>query len=200
MAVTASDDSCDLDRTDLPSGDVTLAVTNKGSSVTEVYVYGEDDGEFTRVVSEVENIGPGTSQDLHASLPAGTYEVACKPGQTGEGIRTTVTVSGEGGESAGAADDESYDREIELATDGTAITGLSGGAETGEAIEFKLTNNAAEERVLELKDPSGQVAGEVDVEPGSTGEVVVELDTAGTWQVIVEGQGVDDLVSELPVS
>ncbi|SDY73260.1 Cupredoxin-like domain-containing protein [Modestobacter sp. DSM 44400] len=200
VAVTASDDSCQLDRTDLAAGDVTFAVTNEGSSVTEVYVYGEDDGEFTRVVSEVENIGPATSQDLHASLPAGTYEVACKPGQTGDGIRTTVTVTGEDTGSADSAEEEGYDRAIELATDGTAITGLSGGAEEGEAIEFKLTNNAAEDRVLELKDPTGAVAGEVEVEPGTTGEIIIELDASGTWQVIVEGDGAEDLVSELPVS
>jgi uncharacterized cupredoxin-like copper-binding protein len=201
VTVAASDDRCELDRTDLAAGDVTFAVTNKGSSVTEVYVYGEDDGEFTRVVSEVENIGPGTSQDLRATLPAGTYEVACKPGQTGDGIRTTVTVTGKGAGAAGSAEAEKrYDREIGLATDGTAITGLSGGAEQGESIEFKLTNNAAQERVLELKDPSGAVAGEVEVQAGVTGEIVVELDAPGTWQVIVEGDGADDLVRELPVS
>lgn len=201
ITVTASDESCELDRTDLVAGNVTFAVTNEGSSVTEIYVYGEDGGEFTRIVSEIENIGPGTSQDLQVSLPAGTYEVACKPGQTGDGIRTTVTVTGEDTGSADSADkEEGYDREVELATDGTAITGLSGGAEEGEAIEFKLTNNAAEERVLELKDPTGGVAGEVEVEPGATGEIVVELDAPGTWQVIVEGDGAEDLVSELPVS
>jgi uncharacterized cupredoxin-like copper-binding protein len=201
VAVTASDDSCDLDRTDLQAGDVTFAVTNKGSSVTEVYVYGEDHGEYTRVVSEVENIGPGTSQDLRATLAAGTYEVACKPGQTGNGIRTTITVTGEGaGVASSGADDEGYDREIELTTDGTALTGLDGGAARGEAIEFTLTNDAAQTRVLELKDPSGAVAGEVQVEPGATGEIVVDLDTAGTWQVIIEGEGVDDLVNQLPVS
>lgn len=200
VTVAASDDTCELDRTDLQAGDVTFAVTNKGSSVTEVYVYGEDDGEFTRVVSEVENIGPGTSQDLRATLAAGTYEVACKPGQTGDGIRTTVTVTGKGAGAASSESDDGYDREIELTTDGTALTGLDGGATRGEAIEFKLTNDASAPRTLELKDPTGAVAGEVEVEPGATGEIVVDLDTAGTWEVIIEGEGVEDLVNQLPVS
>jgi len=200
VAVAASDDGCALDRTDLEAGEVTFSVTNKGSSVTEVYVYGEEDGEYSKVLSEVENIGPGTSQELRVSLPAGSYEVACKPGQTGDGIRTPVTVSGEAAGSANSeSSEEGYDREIELATDGTTLTGLTGGAEEGEVIEFKLTNNSAAARTLELKDPSGAVAGEVEVAPGSTEETVVELAAPGTWQVIVEGDGAEDIVSELAV-
>jgi|1186.fasta_scaffold99804_2 iron uptake system component EfeO len=202
VAVAAGDDSCEVERTDLTAGPITFAVTNDGSSTTEVYVYGEDDGEYTRVVSEVENIGPGTSRDLQVDLPKGTYEVACKPGQTGDGIRTGITVTGDGGRSAGASeDDESgYDREIELSTDGATITGLDGGAEAGERIEFKLTNEAAGPRTLEIKDPDGGVAGEVDVDAGATGELVVELGDPGTWQVVVEGDGLEDVVAELPVS
>ena len=119
---------------------VTLAVTNKGSSTTEVYVYGEDDGEYTRVIGEVENIGPGTSRDLEVDLAGGSYEVACKPGQSGHGIRTPITVSGEGASSS--AKSGGYDREIELSTDGATITGLDGGATSGERIEFTLTNGA----------------------------------------------------------
>ena len=135
-----------------------------------------------------------------STLSAGTYEVACKPGQTGDGIRTTVTVTGAGdGAASGESDDEAYDREIELSTDGTALDGLTGGAEQGERIEFTLTNDASAARTLELKDPSGAVAGEVEVQAGATEGIVVELGTAGTWQVIVEGDGVEDVVDELTV-
>jgi iron uptake system component EfeO len=197
VAVAAGEDSCDVERTELEAGAVTFGVTNEGSSTTEVYVYGDDGGEFTRVVAEVENIGPGISRDLETDLAAGSYEIACKPGQTGDGIRTPITVTGDG--STGESEKAGYDREIELSTDGSTITGLDGGATSGERIEFKLTNEADGPRVLELKDPEGSVAGEVEVEPGATGEVVIDLDTAGTWQVIVEGGGLDDLVAELPV-
>jgi len=200
VAVTASDDSCELDRSEVPSGQTTFTVTNDGSSVTEVYVYGEEGGEYTRVISEVENIGPGTSRDMQVDLSSGTYEVACKPGQTGDGIRTELAVTGGGEETASEGEDRGYDREIELATDGTAITGLGDGAETGERIEFKLTNSADGPRILEIKDPTGAVVAEIEVEMGETGETIVELDQAGTWQVIVEGEGLDDLVSELEVS
>lgn len=201
VAVTAGDDECIVERTDLEAGPTTFTVTNSGSEVTEVYVYGEENGEYTRVVSEVENIGPGTSRDMEVDLAGGTYEVACKPGQTGDGIRTQITVAGDGASASGdSASESGYDREIELATGGTAITGLNGGAEVGERIEFKLTNNADAVRILEIKDPTGAVAAEVDVAVGETGETIVELDQAGTWQIIVEGAGVDDLVAELTVA
>ena len=196
VAVAAGDDSCDVEQTELKAGAVTLAVTNKGSSTTEVYVYGEDDGKYTRVIGEVENIGPGTSRDLDVDLAGGSYEVACKPGQSGDGIRTSITVTGEG---ASSSEESAYDREIELSTDGKTIAGLDGGASSGERIEFKLTNGADGPRVLELKNPDGGVAGEVDVDAGATGEVVVELDAPGTWQVIVEGDGLADLVAQLSV-
>jgi iron uptake system component EfeO len=198
VAVAAAEDSCAVERTELDAGAVTFAVTNKGSSTTEVYVYGEDGGRYTRVIGEVENIGPGTSRNLDVDLSAGSYEVACKPGQSGDGIRTRITVSGEGGESEG--EESGYDREIELSTDGTTITGLDGGAKRGERIEFTLTNGADGPRTLELKDPDGGVAGEAEVEAGATGELVVDLDAAGNWQVIVEGDGLEDLVAPLPVS
>ncbi|MEJ7773062.1 MAG: cupredoxin domain-containing protein [Geodermatophilaceae bacterium] len=200
VAIRATDDSCELETSEVPAGQTTFTVTNDGDSVTEVYVYGEEGGEYTRVISEVENIGPGTSRDMQVDLASGTYEVACKPGQTGDGIRTEITVSGDD-EAAGGGDGESgYDREIELATDGSEITGLEGGAETGERIEFKLTNNVDGPRILEIKDPTGAVAAEVEVAVGETGETIVELSAAGTWLIIVEGSGVDDLVAELTVA
>lgn len=200
VAITATDDSCELETSEVPAGQTTFTVTNDGESVTEVYVYGEEGGEYTRVISEVENIGPGTSRDMEVDLSSGSYEVACKPGQTGDGIRTELTATGDGEQATGSGGASGYDREIELATDGIEITGLEGGAATGERIEFKLTNNADGPRILEIKDPTGAVAAEVEVPVGETGETIVELDQSGTWQIIVEGDGVDDLVTELAVT
>ncbi len=94
VRVLAGDDSCEVGRTYLDAGSTTFEVTNTGSQVTEVYVYGADGEAFTKVVSEVENIGPGTSRDMVVDLVGGTYEVACKPGQSGDGIRTTITIAG----------------------------------------------------------------------------------------------------------
>jgi iron uptake system component EfeO len=101
IALEASDSACTLAKTDLQAGHVTFAIKNTGSKVTEVYVY-----EGDRIVTEKENIGPGTSYNLTVTLKAGTYDVACKPGQTGDGIRQKITVTGSGSAGAAAADPE----------------------------------------------------------------------------------------------
>jgi len=201
IAVKATDDECQVEQIRFDAGTVTFNVTNDGSKVTEVYVYGRNGDEFSKVISEVENIGPGTSRDLTVTLAPGGYELACKPGQVGNGIRQAITVgAGAAGASASTrSDDAKYDREIELKTDGSSITGLSGSAKQGEKIEFKLENEADGPRTLEFKKPSGEVAGEVDVQKGSEGELIVELEDAGTWKIIVEG-GSADLTETLVVS
>ncbi|UKY49817.1 iron uptake system protein EfeO [Streptomyces inhibens] len=92
IEVTATDTGCELSAKEFPAGHVRFAVHNKGSKVTEVYVYAPGD----RIVTERENIGPGTSAEITAEIKAGKYEVACKPGMKGDGIRQKITVSGKG--------------------------------------------------------------------------------------------------------
>nr|WP_255480014.1 iron uptake system protein EfeO [Quadrisphaera sp. RL12-1S] len=89
VAINASDSACQVAKTDLPGGVTTFSITNTGSQVTEVYVY---DGD--RIVTEKENIGPGTSYDLTVDLTEGKYQVACKPGMVGDGIRQAIAVTG----------------------------------------------------------------------------------------------------------
>jgi iron uptake system component EfeO len=98
IAVSSTDDACDVARAELAAGTHRFAVTNDGSDVTEFYVY--EDGE--KVVGEVENIAPGLSRELLVELEAGEYEAVCKPGMAGDGIRRPLTVTGE---SAGKAED-----------------------------------------------------------------------------------------------
>ncbi|WP_406860593.1 iron uptake system protein EfeO [Streptomyces sp. HUAS MG47] len=92
VAVVAKDDSCEVSDKEFPAGHVELAVENKGSKVTEVYILFPDD----RIVTERENIGPGTKAKITAEVKAGDYEIACKPGMKGDGIRQKVTVTGGG--------------------------------------------------------------------------------------------------------
>ncbi|GGS31931.1 lipoprotein [Streptomyces nojiriensis] len=94
LQVTASDSACEVSKTDFPAGKVTIQVENKGSKVTELYVLFPDD----RIVAERENIGPGTKASITAEIKAGEYEFACKPGMKGDGIRTKVKATGNGGE------------------------------------------------------------------------------------------------------
>ena len=60
IALTATDSACEVARTDLAAGNTTFAISNEGNKVTEVYVYAQSGEEFSRVVTEKENIGPGT--------------------------------------------------------------------------------------------------------------------------------------------
>ncbi|MEV7070730.1 iron uptake system protein EfeO [Streptomyces sp. NPDC093990] len=88
--VTATDSKCEVSKKEFPAGHLELAIENKGSKVTEVYVLFPDD----RIVTERENIGPGTKQKVTAEVKAGDYTIACKPGMKGDGIRQAVKATG----------------------------------------------------------------------------------------------------------
>jgi iron uptake system component EfeO len=88
--VTATDDKCEVSTDEFPAGHIELAIENKGSKVTEVYILFPDD----RIVTERENIGPGTKQRVTAEVKAGDYQIACKPGMVGDGIRQDVKATG----------------------------------------------------------------------------------------------------------
>ncbi|MGJ5828570.1 iron uptake system protein EfeO [Streptomyces ossamyceticus] len=92
ITVTATDTKCEVSKKEFPAGHVELDIENKGSKVTEVYLLFPDD----RVVTERENIGPGTKQKVTAEVKAGDYRIACKPGMKGDGIRQDVTATGSG--------------------------------------------------------------------------------------------------------
>ncbi|WP_406086093.1 iron uptake system protein EfeO [Streptomyces virginiae] len=93
IKVAASDSACEVSKTEFPSGKVQIDVENKGSKVTEVYVLFPD----ARIVTERENIGPGTKASITAEIKAGDYEIVCKPGMKGDGIKQKVKATGKGG-------------------------------------------------------------------------------------------------------
>lgn len=97
LTVTSTATECKLSATEAPSGNVVFTIKNNGDKVTEFYLYAKDG---TTIAGEVENIGPGVSRRLVLRAKAGSYVTACKPGQTGDGIRGTFTVTGSGGGSA----------------------------------------------------------------------------------------------------
>src|SRR3954454_7182180 len=103
VAVSSSDDGCELSTVEAPSGTLTFDVTNDGSQITEFYLLDEDG---LRIVGEVENIGPDLSRKLVVNAPAGTYLTACKPGMKGDGIRADFTVTDSGEEPTVSEDEE----------------------------------------------------------------------------------------------
>lgn len=89
ITVEASDTGCALSTTQAQTGSHTFVITNTGTKVTEFYVYGT--GE--RVLAEAENISPGLQRKLEVRFDEpGTYQTACKPGMTGDGIRGDFVV------------------------------------------------------------------------------------------------------------
>jgi uncharacterized cupredoxin-like copper-binding protein len=192
--ISAGDTTCNVEKASFTGGDVTFKVENTGSDVTEVYVYAKQGGSFTKIVGEVENIGPGTSRNLNVSLAPGSYQVACKPGMTGDGIRTDITVTGQRGSgAAGTKSELAYDRELEfsIAASGDveppAVTSLS--ARRGERIEFKLHNDGSGEHYLKLVDPNGQQVSAVAAEAGEEAEFVAELASSGHYTVSIYPEG-----------
>lgn len=108
IAVTSSNDACELSATTAGSGTLRFKVKNSGSKVTEFYLYGEDG---KRIVGEVENIGPGLTRELVVTAAPGKYVTACKPGMEGDGIRDDFTVTDSGKvSSASEAEQANIDR------------------------------------------------------------------------------------------
>ena len=182
VAITATDTTCTIATSDLKAGKTTFRVKNDGKDVTEVYVYAEGD----KVVTEKENIGPGTSADFTADLAAGHYEVACKPGQKGDGIRTDVHVTGSGGPAAKAPD-----HEAEVEAKDYAFEGLDGlTVKAGETWKLEMKNKGTVQHELEVLGPDGKPLGEVGpTGAGEEGEVVLTFDKAGTYTYVC---GIDD--------
>jgi len=163
IAVTATDDACEVAVTEAQAGTLTFAVKNEGDKVTEFYVYAEGN----RVMGEIENITPGLTRELIVELPADEYETACKPGMTGDGIRAAFTVTGE---AADLTDDQALQAAVDsyktyIAGQSTALveqTGLftdaviSGDIDTAKAL-FPVART-----YWERIEPVAEIFGDLD--------------------------------------
>lgn len=93
IAVSSTADECTVSAGTTTSGTTTFTITNDGDQVTEFYVLASDG---LRIVSERENIAPGSTSDLTVSLQPGDYFTACKPGLRGANVgETAFIVTGE---------------------------------------------------------------------------------------------------------
>ena len=91
IAVRTTADNCSLSASTAPAGPTAFRVVNATDRPSSVAVYAADGG---RVVGEVDGVGPAGTRDLTVVLTAGTYTVACTPGQSGDSIRAALTVTG----------------------------------------------------------------------------------------------------------
>jgi iron uptake system component EfeO len=73
LAMTLNNDGCAPTALTAPAGNVTFAVTNKGSKTLELYVL-----NGTKIVAEVENIAPNFTKSTTAKdVKAGDYTLGC---------------------------------------------------------------------------------------------------------------------------
>jgi iron uptake system component EfeO len=209
IAVTATDTECTVAKTDLPAGAHTFSVTNKGSKVTEFYVYAKDGS----IKGEVENISPGVTRDLSVELTAGDYEGACKPGQKGDGIRTKLTVSGKGkaltADPKLAAAVDKYKAYVSGEADDllAKTTEFAAAVKAGDVAKAKALYPVARthwERIEPVAESFGDLdpaidARENDVEAGQewTGYHKIEKDLWTTGDISNDGPVADKLVADV---
>ena len=166
---------CELSTSSVASGATTFEVTNTGNDVTEVYVYAVG----SRIIGEVENIGVGSTRSFTTELAGGEYEIACKPGQKGDGNRSTLRVTG------ATTTTSAPSRTVEVTATEWGYPGLEFFvAKQGETVKFVLTNRGTVEHEMEVLNPLGESAGEVGpTAVGQSGEVVITFREKGEWFV-----------------
>ncbi len=195
IAVTGTNDACTPAVMSLTPGTVTFEFTNKADRVNELYVLRADNS----VVGEVENVAPGTKRGLTADLSAGSYFLACKPGQAGDGIRTEIEVTGDGGATALVAD-----RTIAVGATNYSFDLPQGATiEKGETITFTMKNDGTIEHEMEVFLPDGDALGEIGpTKAGETGSVTLTFDKAGTYRLVcgIEGHEAQGMVSSIEVA
>jgi iron uptake system component EfeO len=179
--VSSTDTECKVSTGTAPSGNLTFAVKNNGSQVTEFYVLAEDG---LRILGEVENIGPGLTRNLLLSAPAGKYTTACKPGMQGDGIRSGFEVTESGTKPAVDADRQKVidtgvqqytayvkDQTEQLVAGTKQFAAAYTAGDTAKARELYAATRMHWERIEPVAESFGDLdpkldAREADLEPG----------------------------------
>ena len=174
VAVTATDTACTPAATRFASGKLSFKVTNKGREVTEVYVYGKRD----TIEGEVENVVAGTTRSLDVNLKAGTYEIACKPGMKGNGIRVPITVTGGAAQAAPPAPT----RAIDVHAVDYLFQFDDPHLQHGDVVSVTLTNGGTQPHEFEVLGPDGKTVGEVaPTPPGQRDTATIAFAKSGTY-------------------
>jgi iron uptake system component EfeO len=212
IEVIASDDACEVAVSEAQAGTVTFQVKNEGSKVTEFYVYAEGN----RVMGEVENITPGLTRELIVELAADEYETACKPGMTGDGIRSAFTVTGE---AANLTEDEALQAAVDsykeyVHNQSTALveqTGLFTDAVIAGDIETAKALFPVARTYWERIEPVAEIFGDLDpkvdareddypegpTDPGFTGFHKLEYDLWITGDVSASAPIAEQLMTDV---
>ncbi len=180
VGVTGTDDACTIESDIVDAGKVAFEFLNESSKVNELYVL-KANGD---TLGEVENVTTGTSRTLTVDLVAGDYLVRCKPGQSGDGIESPFTATGDGGAEQAEADREIAFDAIDFDYENLDLTGIA----DGDTIRFVMTNAGEQAHEFEVLEPSDEPIGEVAAtNPGDSGGATMTFEAPGvyTYQCIL---------------
>lgn len=181
IQVSSTANECKVSAATAPSGNLTFAVKNEGTEVTEFYLLAEDG---LRILGEVENIGPGITRNLVVTAPAGKYNTACKPGMQGDGIRASFEVTESGNKPSVDADFQKLldtgtqqyaayvkDQTEQLVTGTKAFADAFAAGDAAKARELYAATRMHWERIEPVAESFGDLdpkldAREADLEPG----------------------------------
>lgn len=176
VKVTGTSSACTPENTEFDSGKLTFNFRNDATEVAELYVLTPD----LEVKGEIENVPTGQERTLNVDLPAGDYELNCKPGMTGNGFSTKFKVTG-GAAGSPTTTIPPGSPEIDVQLTATGCDPMSFTAAAG-AVKFNLTNATSQRAEFEVvSDPPGFL-DEKFVEPSATRAVGMAL-TAGNYKV-----------------
>ncbi len=108
IEVKITDTSCEVSTNEVPSGTVTFNITNSGTATNEFEILAEDQ---LQIISERENLTPGTTVELTVQLEAGNYYTASKTNMVGALVGTSAFTVNDSGEAVEVSDDEKELRE-----------------------------------------------------------------------------------------
>ena len=108
IEVKITDTSCEVASNEVPSGTVTFSITNSGTATNEFEILAEDQ---LQIISERENLTPGTTVELTVQLEPGSYYTASKTNMVGALVGTTALTVTDSGEAVEVSDDEKELRE-----------------------------------------------------------------------------------------
>ncbi|WP_321973458.1 iron uptake system protein EfeO [Paratractidigestivibacter sp.] len=169
IEVTIDDTSCKLTANTAKSGVVTFKVTNNGTAVNEFEILAEDK---LQIVTERENLTPGTTTEVTALLEPGTYYTASKTNMVGALVDATEFVVEDSGEAVAVSSDEQELRDNALTMYTAYIRDQAGQLveATNNFVEAYRSGDTAKAKELyplarmyyERVEPTAEAFGDID--------------------------------------
>ncbi|MBI4943263.1 MAG: peptidase M75 family protein, partial [Actinobacteria bacterium] len=182
VAVTGPDAECAAAATTVEAGVVAFTFSNEASKENELYVLRSDGS----IVGEREGVGPGTTATLTVEVEPGSYALRCKPGMTGDGITTALTVTAAAATAAPATTDPTVAAAVtayrayvaeQVAATVTTTQALQAALEAGDAGRARSLYAASRvgwERIEPVAESFGDLDPKIDLREA-------DLEDGQTW-------------------